>query len=107
MFTRHQQTRANAPHRLEAQLLGVVALHFNGQPLQDSAFRRRKSRPLLLSLLASPAHHLPVDSILELLWPEQDPRTSTANLRAVLSEIRAALPDRAAPNPVVRREDAL
>ncbi|MGH2347813.1 MAG: ATP-binding protein, partial [Chloroflexota bacterium] len=96
-----------APCRLEARLLGGLVFRYNGQPLPESAFRRRKSLLLLLRLLAGPGHRLPVDAILELLWPEQDPQISAVNLRAVLSGIRLALPDRAAPNPVVRLDASL
>src|SRR5690242_13851006 len=93
--------------RLEAQLLGGLTLRYNGQLLSQSAFRRRKSLVLLLRLLTSPGHRLPVDSILELFWPEHDPRVGAHNLRTVLSEIRAALPDRDAANPVVRLDASL
>jgi predicted ATPase/DNA-binding SARP family transcriptional activator/Tfp pilus assembly protein PilF len=95
------------PCRLEARLLGGLVFRYNGQPLPESAFRRRKSLLLLLRLLAEPAHRLPVDAILELLWPEQDPQVAAVNLRAVLGGIRAALPDRAAQNPVVRLDASL
>src|SRR5947209_16561270 len=95
------------PRRLEAQLLGGLVLRYDGQPLPESAFRRRKSLILLLRLLTSPGHRQPVDTMVELLWPEQDPEVGAHNLRTVLSEIRAALPDRTAPNPVVRLDVTL
>ncbi len=96
-----------AVRRFEARLLGGVTFRYDGRPLPETAFRRRKSLLLLLRLLADPGHRLPVDSILELLWPEQDPQAAAVNLRAVLGGIRLALSDRAAPNPVVRLDAGL
>src|SRR5690348_10190618 len=95
------------PHRLEARLLGALALHYDGQPLPEAAFRRRKGLLLLLRLLAVPGHRLPTEAILEWLWPERDPAVSAHRLRTVLSDLRAALPDRAAPHPLVRLDATL
>src|SRR5262249_10368684 len=98
---------ATTGHRLEARLLGGLTLLYDDHPLPEVAFHRRQSLTLLLRLLVEPTHRLPTDSIMELLWPEQDPQAATANLRAVLSGIRSAPPDRTAPNPVARLGDAL
>src|SRR5690348_16110129 len=95
------------PHRLEARLLGALALHYDGQPLAETAFRRRKGLLLLLRLLAVPGHRLPTEIILEWLWPEQEPQAGAHRLRTVLSDLRAALPGPASPNPVARLDATL
>src|SRR5690348_16235299 len=45
------RTAPATPHRLEAQILGGLALRYDGQPVPETAFRRRRSRTLLLLLL--------------------------------------------------------
>jgi predicted ATPase/DNA-binding SARP family transcriptional activator len=88
---------------LEARLLGGCALRYEGRPLPDTAFRRRRTFTLLLYLLSVPDQRAPREQILELLWPEKDPEESERGLRVVLSDLRAALGGSATRDVVVGR----
>src|SRR6185312_14698521 len=73
----------------QGRLLGGCALRYNGRPISEAGFRRRRALFLLLQLLLTPGHRLVRDQVLDLLWPDADPEAAAAGLRAVLTDLRA------------------
>jgi predicted ATPase/DNA-binding SARP family transcriptional activator len=104
---REQVVDASQIGRLQAQLLGGCDLTCNGRRLAEAAFRRRRALTLLLCLLLAPGHRLPREVVLERLWPEETPATSTVNLYSVLSALRAALGGGPSATAVQSRDSAI
>lgn len=84
-------TRESASLPLRAVLFGPVRLAVGDRALPVGAWPRRSSRTLLLLLLAHPAHRLPRDRVLDLLWPNAMPDTANASLRKAVHGLRRVL----------------
>src|SRR5919201_6035161 len=81
---------ADAPV-LRAYLLGGFRVEVQGRVLGEHARPRKKARQLLKCLLTRPNRRMLKEELLELLWPESEPRAAAASLRTTLSAMRQAL----------------
>jgi DNA-binding SARP family transcriptional activator/tetratricopeptide (TPR) repeat protein len=73
---------------LELRLLGPVEARVDGRPVPLGARKQR----LVLAILALEANRqVPVDRLVDLLWPEEPPRTAAHAVRVCVSGLRAVL----------------
>lgn len=61
------------------------------------ACRSRRAMTLLRYLLACPYHSAPREELIDLLWPESDPRNALHNLHVAVSALRDYLEDSSGP----------
>jgi DNA-binding SARP family transcriptional activator len=66
------------------QVLGPVRV-------RDAAVRPRKQRLLLAVLLASHDRRVPTSRLVDVLWPDDPPRSATANVQTYVWELRRRL----------------
>jgi predicted ATPase/DNA-binding SARP family transcriptional activator len=76
---------------LRVATLGRFTVWRDGVKVPETAWSRRKALALFKLLLGSPAHRLPRDQVLELLWPDTDPVTASVALRGAIHAMRRAL----------------
>src|SRR5215212_8496444 len=76
---------------LHIALLGRLSVTLGGQELPDSAWRSRQERRLLLILLAARGARVPVDRLLDWLWPGADQSAGATTLRSAISGLRHTL----------------
>jgi DNA-binding SARP family transcriptional activator/tetratricopeptide (TPR) repeat protein len=87
---------------LELRLLGPVEARVDGRPVPLGARKQR----LVLAILALEANRqVPVDRLVDLLWPEGPPRTATHAVRVCVSGLRAALTTAGKAADIVTRGD--
>ena len=79
------------PPPLRAHLFGTFRLDVGGEVVSDRGWPRRSARSLLLLLLITPAHRLPRDQVLDLLWPDLPPRSADSALRKAVHALRRTL----------------
>src|SRR5690242_9259768 len=73
---------------LELRLLGPVEARVAGRPVPLGARKQR----LVLAILALEANRqVPVERLVDLVWPDEPPRTATHAVRVCVSGLRAAL----------------
>src|SRR5215207_3798010 len=72
-------------------LLGPLIIQRSGRVLSDSAWRSRQERRLLLILLAARGARVPVDHLLDWLWPDADRTAGATTLRSAISGLRHTL----------------
>ncbi len=93
-----------SPPPLKIYTLGHFAVYRGDDPIEDSAWRRRKAKNLFKLLLSTPRNHLLKDQVLEWLWPNQTPNRATNSLHNTLFILRRILqPDltRAVDSPYI------
>src|SRR5258706_8525831 len=76
---------------LKIFLLGPLVVQCGGQVLPDSAWRSRQERRLLLILLAARGARVPIDRLLDWLWPDADRSAGATTLRSAISGLRHML----------------
>jgi DNA-binding SARP family transcriptional activator len=76
---------------LQVFVLGRLVVKRGGQALPDSAWRSRQERRLLLILLAARGARVPLDRLLEWLWPDADRSAAAITLRSTISGLRHTL----------------
>jgi DNA-binding SARP family transcriptional activator/tetratricopeptide (TPR) repeat protein len=76
----------SAPPRLAVRLLGGFAVTAGGRPIEPPPGRPAT----LVKLLGVVGAAIPVDEVLEVLWPDVDPETGRSRMRNVLSRLRSA-----------------
>ena len=76
---------------LRVRTLGSFMVWRGPAPLPATAWRRQKVAALFKCLLAAPDRRATRDVVLELLWPDEDPRTSSGKLRLTLYRLRQIL----------------
>src|SRR5215469_13991724 len=87
---------------LELQLLGPVEARVDGRAVPLGARKQR----LVLAILALEANHqVPVDRLVDLVWPEEPPRTATHAVRVCVSALRAVLAATGATAGIATRGD--
>ena len=59
--------------------------------ISDRAWSRRSARSLLLLLLVTPAHRLPRDQALDVLWPDAPVQSADGSLRKAVHALRRTL----------------
>ena len=78
--------------RIEIRLLGPLRVHRSDGSLVDPrGWRTRKTSELLMLLALHAGEPVPVDRLLEALWPDVPPDKGRASLRTALSRLRSAL----------------
>ncbi|MEO1061073.1 MAG: BTAD domain-containing putative transcriptional regulator [Actinomycetota bacterium] len=89
---------------LEVGVLGSLALTVGGRPADPGPL---KQRLLLLRLVASHRQAVPLDLVVEALWPDRPPGAPDASVRAYASNLRRILePSRPSRAASVLRRDA-
>jgi DNA-binding SARP family transcriptional activator/CheY-like chemotaxis protein len=73
---------------LEFRLLGRVAVHRNGEPVDVGG---PKQRAVLASLLLRVRRVVSVDQLIDDLWPEDPPARAAATVQVFVSQLRRAL----------------
>ncbi|RCV54700.1 AfsR/SARP family transcriptional regulator [Marinitenerispora sediminis] len=73
---------------LRFEILGPLRVQVDGEGAELSAV---KPRMLLATLLLQANRMVPLDTIVETLWPERPPASAVANVRTYASALRAAL----------------
>jgi DNA-binding SARP family transcriptional activator len=76
---------------LRIRTLGHFALLRDGQPVPVSEWQSKKARDLLKILVANRGHAVARDVLVELLWPEDDPRKTANRLSVALNVVRGVL----------------
>ena len=79
------------PPPLRAHLFGAFRLDVGGTVVSDRAWPRRSARALLLLLLITPAHRLPRDQVMDLLWPNAPAPSADGSLRKAVHALRRTL----------------
>jgi DNA-binding SARP family transcriptional activator len=88
---------ASGPWGLRVRLLGDFAVHVDGAPVPDTAWRRRKGRELFWLLCVHPKHSITRGEAADALWPEGNVDASSVRFRVALHSLREAIePDRSA-----------
>lgn len=72
-------------------LLGGLRAERNGEPVPDSAWKRRSARALVKLLALAPGYRLHREQVIDLLWPDTDPAAGANNLYQALHAARRAL----------------
>jgi DNA-binding SARP family transcriptional activator/small basic protein len=82
--------RAAAPE-LAVRTLGGFRVFRDGEPVPASAWQSKKARTLLKILIARRGRPTPRESLMELLWPSDDPARLANRLSVALATLRAVL----------------
>jgi DNA-binding SARP family transcriptional activator len=77
--------------RYEIMLLGRFAVHVDGQPMPDDAWRHRRAAELVKILALADPHRLHCEQVTDMLWPDLAPGAAASNLRKAVHFARAAL----------------
>lgn len=80
-----------APAQLRIQLLGRFCVTRLGEPVADRAWKTRKVKMLFKYLVVHKGRFIPQEQLMDLLWPDADPRAASMNLRTTLRLLRLAL----------------
>lgn len=90
--------RAPDERALAVVTLGRFSVERDGRPVGATEWQSRKARDLLKILVARRGRLTPRDVLMELLWPDEDPRRVSNRLSVALSTLRAVLdPERRHP----------
>ncbi|CAN5159145.1 hypothetical protein BH09ACT13_BH09ACT13_13570 [soil metagenome] len=76
---------------LAIRTLGHFAVLRHGLPATATEWQSKKARDLLKILVAHRGQSLPRDSVMELLWPDEDPRKTSNRLSVALNVVRGVL----------------
>ena len=76
---------------IRIRLSSALAVDLAGETLAGRSLGSRKARTLLALLAAERGRPVPIDRIVETLWPEQPPSDPAANLATLVSRIRRLL----------------
>ncbi len=79
------------PSVLRLYLLGGFRAECAGEMVPEGAWSRRSAKALVKLLATTPAHRLPRDQVLDLLWPDLSPESAASALRKALHFARHAL----------------
>jgi DNA-binding SARP family transcriptional activator len=76
---------------LRLRLLGGFAAWVDDAPVDEGEWRRRKVGRLVKLLALAPGHTLHRDQVIDVLWPDLEPRAAAQNLHHTLYRARRAL----------------
>ncbi len=88
------EPEAQAPDEhpfLEIRCFGAFELHLQGKLVMPDLFRRRGALTLLKILVIQGGRPVARDALVELLWPEADPRTAANRLHVLVHALRQAI----------------
>jgi DNA-binding SARP family transcriptional activator len=75
----------------EIRLVGPLSVARDGRQLADAAVGSRKARTVLALLAVDSPAAVPVDRLIDAVWPTGPPRGPAENLATMVSRLRAAL----------------
>ena len=87
----------SAPDVMRVWLLGGFRVSVGSRVLGDDSWRLRKAAGLVKVLALAPGHRLHRERVMDLLWPDLDPRAAANNLNHVLHHARRTLDPANAP----------
>ncbi|HEY73187.1 MAG: hypothetical protein DRJ03_18025 [Chloroflexi bacterium] len=99
-----RKEKENKEEIIEAICLGGFRLFYKGQELGKKTGLTGKPRELLAYFVTHRHQRLPLDCILEDLWPESDPARGQAAFHSTLYRLRRSLTKVAGPGDYVRHE---
>lgn len=76
---------------VEIRTLGTFAVLRNGQLVPVADWQSKKARDLLKILVARRGHSASREALMEMLWPEQDPRKLAGRFSVALATVRNVL----------------
>jgi len=79
--------------------LGTFSVWVDGREVGASSWPKAKALRLFKFLVANRHRWVPVDEVLEALWPDMDPEAASANFRVILHHARRALSGAGAAPP--------
>jgi DNA-binding SARP family transcriptional activator len=79
------------PPPLTIQVLGDFRVLRDGVAVPASEWRSKKARGLLKLLVAAHGRAVPRDALIEVLWPDEDPKKTGNRLSVALSTVRSIL----------------
>ena|GEM_PF-603602 len=85
------QVYSQMPFQFEVRLFGSFELKINGVAVSEKAWQTRHVKKLFKYLLFHRGRKVTRDQLMELLWPENDPKSAAASLRVTLSRLRQVL----------------
>lgn len=91
-------TSADTPP-LHVRLLGILEIDGGEQRLLAGAWRSRRARRLFNLLILSRGRSLPRERVMEVMWPEAEPRKAAQNLRQSVLLLRRELEPRGSRSP--------
>lgn len=98
-----ERAPATEPYRLHIRLLGGFQVSAGSRPIGDKAWRQRKVATLIKLLALADTHRLHREQVLDLLWPDLDPKAAANNLHYTLHVARRILdPDKVSPSPLLQ-----
>jgi predicted ATPase/DNA-binding SARP family transcriptional activator len=88
---KHQKAPLDPSLQLTIHLLGGFRVNLGGNVIPCERWRLRKGKSLLKLLALAPRHHLYRDQLIELLWPDSDPKAAANTFYQVLHAARQVL----------------
>src|SRR5881628_1458133 len=76
---------------LRIVLLGSLVVTYGGRPIPDTAWHSRQERRLLGILLTARGARVPIERLIEWLWPDAAPDGAAITLRSAISSLRHTL----------------
>ncbi len=91
----------NTPaHALIIRMFGTFEVVREGKPLHETAWHTQQAKQVLKVLVLARGRAVPSDRLIEWLWPDANPATTSTTLRSTVHALRRALePDRPARVP--------
>lgn len=97
-----------ASSSLRIGLLGGFRVEVDAREVDRDAWRLRKARSLVKLLALTPGHRLHREQLMDVLWPDLDPRAAANQLRKAVHAARTALsPDPEGRRATILRQDDL
>ena len=84
-------TPLGEPEAVRVELLGGFRVSVGSLVIEVSEWRLRKAASLVKLLALAPAHRMHRERVMDLLWPNLDPRAAANNLRYTLYKARRIL----------------
>ncbi len=80
-----------APETLRVQLLGSFSVSVGSRNIEGSQWCLKKGASLVKLLALAPGHRLHRERVMDLLWPNLEPRAASNDLRYALHYVRRIL----------------
>ncbi|GAC1314565.1 MAG: AAA family ATPase [Chloroflexota bacterium] len=93
--------------KVQVYTLGQFRLVSDGQPINASAWRRKKARQVFKYLLSRPHRRALKETVVDLFWPDSDPTAASTNLRSTIHAIRQVIDLGNAEDVVVADADSI